>query len=165
MQVGTALRHARPADRTADSTDLAAALYGVVVYLHKHCNSDLFEAVGALELSLTQIKLLHCLDEAESELSLGAVAELVHVSLAAASRTVDDLVRRGFVERREDPEDRRMKRVQPTEEGRAVIRRLNAARLEGLEEFVQRLTPGERALLTDALSKLLERPDVAACRP
>ena len=58
-----------------------------------------------------------------------------------------------------------MKRVQPTEEGRAVIRRLNAARLEGLEEFVQRLTPGERALLTDALSKLLERPDVAACRP
>ncbi len=163
---GTPVRSGGTAAVTAAAeTALAADLYGVVIYLHKHCNSDLFEAVGALELSLTQIKLLHYLDEADSELRLGEAGELVHVSLPAASRMVDDLVRRGFVERREDAEDRRMKRVQPTEQGRAVIRRLNAARLEGLEEFVQGLTANERALLTKALSKLLERPDVAACRP
>jgi len=32
-----------------------------------------------------------------------------------------------------------MKRVSPTEAGRAVIRRLNAARLTGLEKFVRTL--------------------------
>ena len=65
---------------------------------------------GALELSLTQIKLLHHLEEATHELTLKQGAELVHVSLPAASRMVDDLVRRGFVGRHEDLEDRRMKR-------------------------------------------------------
>jgi DNA-binding MarR family transcriptional regulator len=136
-----------------------------VVFLHKNCNSDLFEAVGALDLTLTQIKLLHHLEDAEHERTLKELAELVLVSLPAASRTVDDLVRRGFVERHEDVEDRRMKRVSLTDNGRSVIRRLNAARLNGLEKFTQTLTDAERRKLSAALSKLLERDEVSACRP
>jgi DNA-binding MarR family transcriptional regulator len=150
---------------TPDKTDLASDLYALVVFLHKNCNSDLFAAVGALELTLTQIKLLHHLEDADRELTLKDLAELVLVSLPAASRTVDDLVRRGFVERHEDVEDRRMKRVRPTEAGLAVIRRLNGARLSGLEQFAETLTDAERRKLAAALSTLLERPDVAACRP
>jgi DNA-binding MarR family transcriptional regulator len=146
--------------------DLAADLYALVVYLHKNCNSDLFEAVGTLELSLTQIKLLHHLDDASSELTLKEAAESVHVSLPAASRMVDDLVRRGFVVRNEDAEDRRMKRVRLTDDGRAVIRRLNAARLIGFETFAQTLNPTEHEQLAQALATLLEqRPDLAECRP
>ena len=144
---------------------LAADLYALVVYLHKNCNSDLFEAVGALELTLTQIKLLHHLEDAERPLTLKHAAELVHVSLPAASRMVDELVRREFVERHEDAEDRRMKRVHLTDAGRAVIRRLNAARLAGLQQFVESLTDDERRKLAAALSTLLQRTDVAACRP
>jgi DNA-binding MarR family transcriptional regulator len=144
---------------------LAGELYALIVFLHKHCNSDLFEAMGALELSMTQIKLLHHLEDADRELTLKEAAELVLISLPAASRTVDDLVRRGFVIRHEDAEDRRMKRVSPTEAGRSVIRRLNAARLNGLEAFVMTLTEDERGALGAALSQLLRRPDLAACRP
>jgi DNA-binding MarR family transcriptional regulator len=150
---------------TPDKTNVASDLYALVVFLHKNCNSDLFEAVGALELTLTQIKLLHHLEDADHELTLKDLAGLVLVSLPAASRTVDDLVRRGFVERHEDVQDRRMKRVRATEAGRAVIRRLNSARLSGLEQFADTLTDAERRKLAAALSKLLERPDVAACRP
>ena len=141
---------------TPDKTDLASDLYALVVFLHKNCNSDLFEAVGALELTLTQIKLLHHLEDADRELTLKDLAELVLVSLPAASRTVDDLVRRGFVERHEDVQDRRMKRVRPTEAGLAVIRRLNGARLSGLEQFAETLTDAERRKLAAALSKLLD---------
>jgi DNA-binding MarR family transcriptional regulator len=144
---------------------LAADLYALVVHIHKNCNSDLFEAVGALDLSFTQIKLLHYLGDAEEELTLKQAAEAVHVSLPAASRMVDDLVRRGFVERREDPEDRRMKRVRVTESARAVIRRINAARLNGLEEFTRGLSDSERRALAGALDELLKRPEVAASRP
>jgi DNA-binding MarR family transcriptional regulator len=143
---------------------LANDLYAVVVYLHKNCNSDLFEAVGALELTLTQIKLLHHLDDTTSPLSLKVVAEMVHVSLPAASRTVDDLVRRGFACREEDTDDRRMKQVTITDAGRSVIHRLNAARLNGLQQFVDNLTDTERGALDGALEQLLLRPDVAACR-
>jgi DNA-binding MarR family transcriptional regulator len=146
-------------------TDLASELYAVVVYVHKHCTADLFEALGTLELTLTQVKLLHHLEEAERELTLKQAAELVLISLPAASRTVDDLVRRGFVMRHEDSEDRRMKRVSLTDEGRSVIRRLNAARLSGLQQFTETLTDTERRKLAGALTKLLEREDVAACLP
>jgi DNA-binding MarR family transcriptional regulator len=150
---------------TQTSSEFASDLYALVTYLHKNCNSALFEAVGALELTLTQIKLLHHLEEAEQPLTLKEGAKLVQISLPAASRTVDDLVRRGFAERHEDVEDRRMKRVSIADPGRAVIRRLNAARLSGLREFAETLTDAERDRVTAALSKLLERPDVAACRP
>ena len=145
--------------------DLAGDLYALIVFVHKNCNADLFEAVGALELSLSQIKLMHHLEDQPRELSLKEAAEVVHVSLPAASRMVDDLVRRGFALRREDEEDRRMKRVCLTDGGRTVIRRLNAARLSGLEQFTQTLTTAERRSLASALATLLEREDVAACRP
>ena len=55
--------------------------------------------------------------------------------------------------------------VRLTDAGRAVIRRLNAARLSGLEQFAQNLTDTERRALAGALSTLLGREDVAACRP
>ena len=164
MQVTSEERTA--AAGAAAASDLAADLYALVIYLHKNCNSDLFEAVGTLELTLTQIKLLHHLDDASSELTLKEAAESVHVSLPAASRMVDDLVRRGFVLRNEDAEDRRMKRVRLTDAGGAVIRRLNAARLIGFESFAQTLTGTEHEQLAQALATLLEqRPDLAACRP
>ncbi len=152
------------AEADAETKTLAADLYALVVHLHKNCNSDLFEAVGVLELTLTQIKLLHHLEDAERELTLKEGAELVHVSLPAASRLVEDLVRRGFVDRNEDAEDRRMKRVHLTDSGRSVIRQLNAARLTGLERFAHTLTKTERRALAHALSELLEREDIAACR-
>ena len=150
---------------TQIETDLAADLYAVIVYVHKNCTADLFEAVGTLELTITQIKLLHHLEEAARELTLKEASELVLLSLPAISRTVDDLVRRGFVERHEDTEDRRMKRVRLTDEGRAVSRRLNAARLTGLERFTETLTETERSTLATALQTLLQREDLAACRP
>ena len=149
----------------ASEKALAADLYALVVYLHKNCNSDLFEAVGTLELSLTQIKLLHNLEDAPHELTLKEAAGLVHVSLPAASRMVDDLVRRGLVKRHEDPQDRRMKRVSLTDSGRSVIRRLNAARLSGLEQFALSLSGEERRSLAQALDRLLARSEVADCRP
>lgn len=147
------------------TTALAGDLYALIAFVHRRCNSDLLEAVGALDLSLTQIKLLHYLQDAPRALTLKEAAELVQVSLPAASRLVDDLVRRGFVERHEDTEDRRMKRVELTEHGRWAIRRVNAARLTGLEDFAGTLAARERKLLAAALTELLKRQDVADCRP
>lgn len=144
---------------------LAGDLYALIVFLNKSCGADLFEAMGLLDLSITQVKLLHQLELAGRELTLKQAAERVLLSLPAASRTVDDLVRRGIVERHEDVEDRRMKRVSLTAKGRRVIRTVNEARLNGLEQFAQALDDDERRILGGALRKLLERGDLAVCRP
>jgi len=144
---------------------LARDLYALVVFLHKTCNADLFAAMGLLELTISQIKLLHQLEDATRELTLKEAAELVPLSLPAASRTVDDLVRRGIVQRHEDEADRRMKRISLTQAGRGVIRQVNAARMSGLEQFTKTLTEDERRQLAAALEALLARDDVAGCRP
>jgi DNA-binding MarR family transcriptional regulator len=153
-----------PASPPVPEAGLAGDLYAVVTHLHKNCTGDLLEALGLLDLNLSQSKLLHRLETAGRELSLGEVADSVGISLPTASRLVDDLVRRGLVERREDDSDRRLKRVGLTAPGRAALRRLNAARLNGLQEFTATLTDGERASLAPAVSTLLERPEIAACR-
>ncbi len=150
---------------TAATDGLAEDLYALLVFLNKSCSADLFEAMGLLDLSMTQLKLLHQLDLAGRELTLKQAAESVLLSLPAASRTVEDLVRRGIVERHEDLEDRRMKRVSLTPEGRRVIRTVNEARLNGLEQFTTTLNQDERRIFGEALTTLLGRDDVAACRP
>jgi DNA-binding MarR family transcriptional regulator len=144
---------------------LAGDLYALVVFLHKNCNADLFAAVGELDLSLTQVKMLHYLEDAERDLTVKDLAELVPVSLPAASRSVDELFRRGLVDRNEDTEDRRMKRVHVTDAGLAVTVRLNSARLSGLEQLTATLPSGDRDALTRALAVLMTREDIAACRP
>lgn len=158
-----------PAAATAQteqpSARLAADLYALVVYLHKNCTADLFEALGALDVTMSQTKLLQRLEHADGELTLKQAAEMLLLSLPAVSRAVDDLVRRGMVERHEDVEDRRMKRIRLTETGRALIGKLNGARLQGLEEFTTTLQADERDALVGALEQLLKRPDVAVCRP
>ncbi len=148
----------------ATPAELAQDLYALITFLHKSCQSDVFEAVGALELTITQIKVLHHLEHTVAPLSVKEAAELVSLSLPAASRAVDDLVRRGFVQRTEDLLDRRMKRVSITDQGLAAIRQINAARLSGLEQFGETLTAPERTKLLAALSKLLQRREIASCR-
>lgn len=153
------------ASKSTPANGLATDIYALIVYLHKQCNNDLFEAVGTLELSLTQIKLLGHLADVSGPISLKEAAEFVHVSLPAASRLVDDLVRRGMVERNEDAEDRRMKRVRLTGDGGAVVNRLNAARFRRLVQFVDTLSGEEHDQLAAALSTLMQREDIANCRP
>jgi DNA-binding MarR family transcriptional regulator len=155
----------QPSATSTQTGTLAADLYALVVFLHKNCNADFFEAMSALELTMTQLKLLHHLDGIEQPLTLKDAAERLPLSLPAASRTVEDLVQRGMIERHEDVDDRRMKRISLTDTGSAVIRRLNAARLSGLDLFTQTLTDDERGALAGALAQLLLRPDVAVCRP
>ena len=134
----------------------AGDLYALVVYLHKNCNADLFEAMGALELTMTQIKLLHQLERADARADAEGGRRALPLSLPAASRTVDDLVRRGMVERHEDVADRRMKRIRltdaralgdppaqrrPAQRPRAVHRDLDRRRASGARRSAVRAAP------------------------
>ncbi|KOX30814.1 MULTISPECIES: MarR family winged helix-turn-helix transcriptional regulator [unclassified Streptomyces] len=67
---------------------------------------------------------------------------------------VDRLEARGLVERRPAPEDRRVKLAVPTDEGRAVARRLRES-LDFAREPLGELTEVERALLRDLLKRML----------
>jgi DNA-binding MarR family transcriptional regulator len=149
----------------AASAGLARDLLAVMLYIHKHSGQDFYVLVEELDLTLTQLKALHVLDIAAEETSVKELGEGLGLSLPAASRTVDGLLRRGYLERREDDRDRRVKRVRLTSAGRDAVARLNEARLAGLEAFASTLSDTERDRLGGAIESLLAREEIRACRP
>ncbi len=101
-----------------------------------------------LDLGITQIKTLDVVSGCDSELSVKELSEHLGLSLPSASRTVEALLQRGWLERREDEHDRRVKRIRVTPGGRDVVARVNGVRLQGLERFAASLEPAQRAELS-----------------
>jgi DNA-binding MarR family transcriptional regulator len=137
--------------------DLAGELLSLWHYLMKGQSKTMFAILDELDLSMSHVKALGVLADCASELSVKEMSEELGLSLPGASRTVDALMRRGYLERREDDADRRMKRIGITPAGRDVARRILEARLEGLEQFTSSLTSEQRTRLMAALSDLPHR--------
>jgi DNA-binding MarR family transcriptional regulator len=133
---------------------LARELLALLHHVMKGGNEELFALLDELDLSITQIKTLHVLDASTEEVSVKELAERLGMSLPGTSRTVDGLLSRGWLERREDEQDRRMKRVRITDAGRETVRRLDTARLRSLQTYAGTLTPEQRAALLHALADL-----------
>jgi DNA-binding MarR family transcriptional regulator len=142
-------------------------------YFTHASDSDFVRQVDELDLSLTQLKLLSHLYElpepAQGEepapLSVKQVAEELGISLPAASRAIDPLVKRRLVARQEDPLDRRVKRVRLTSRGEAAVGRLLATRIAAAEAMLATFTDSEREKLADAFGEILARPEISRYCP
>jgi DNA-binding MarR family transcriptional regulator len=154
-----------PADRagSVDDRDLALRLGALMLCTLGSEGGAVIKAIDESGLSFPQMKALVTLaghDEPEPA-TVKQVAERLGLSLASASRAVDDLVKRALATRVEDPDDRRQRRVSLTADGQAVADELMAARLVGLEKFVASLRAAERRKLEAALEALLQRDEIA----
>ena len=138
----------------ATAEALATAMLDLWRLILAGSTRDLYRLLAEVDLSMTQLKMLHILMECEKQSSVKELAEELSMSLPNASRTIDGLLQRGLVERREDEHDRRVKRVGPTPAARALIERVDTARLNGLEAWAADLSPVQRTSLLDALSLL-----------
>ncbi len=116
----------------------------------------MFRLLGEVGLSFTQMKALFVLAERD-EATVGDLAAHLAMSLPAMSRSVDGLVQRGYVERRECPTDRRSKRLALLPQGREVLTRVTAARQAAMVAFAAELSDAERTALHAALLPIAER--------
>lgn len=87
-------------------------------------------------------------------LSLGGVARRLKADPPTMSGVVDGLVNAGYVERREDPNDRRKLRLYLTERARAIAGELELVQMECERAVVRDLTTGEVGTLKDLLGRL-----------
>lgn len=150
--------HASSASTEATPAALAAELLDLWRVIMKGSTREMYRLLAELDLSMTQLKMLHVLVESNTEISVKELGEALSMSLPNASRTVDALLQRGLVERREDEHDRRMKRVGANDKARELIDRVDTARLQGLEAWAAELSPVQRTALLDALSLLPKEP-------
>lgn len=162
MEVSTTSQKPSP-QQLSDDREFAMRLGTVMLHILNRSSGSAFAPIYKSGLSLGQTKTLLLLasEGDQHSLTVGDAAELLGVSLSCASRSVDGLVSAGLVERSEDPEDRRVRRLSLTPEGDELAVGFLTARLDGIEEFTSGLDDEERAALDSALSTLLKRDDLA----
>ncbi|QDQ98970.1 MarR family transcriptional regulator [Tomitella fengzijianii] len=86
----------------------------------------------------------------------GELAETLLSDPSTVSRHVAQLVDRGHLERRSDPDDRRASMIAVTESGRQAAERMRLRRNQRLGAVVGSWPEGERAELARLLGKLLD---------
>ena len=105
--------------------------------------------------SFAQINVLMSLYHKE-HCSVSDVGSQLGISNAAASQLVHGLVRQGYIERSEDPHDRRAKRLKLSPQGRALIEKGIAMRSRWLQELAEALTPEQTRHIIEALKLLTQ---------
>jgi DNA-binding MarR family transcriptional regulator len=140
----------------ASTQQLAALLNRLNHLVNRTAAPDMFRVLGEVDLSFTQLKALFHLQE-HPELTVKEIASRLGMSLPAVSRSVEGLVQRGLVERREHESDRRSRQIALLPQGRAVLERVMAAREAALVAFASDLSDAERDALHAALLPIVER--------
>jgi len=100
-------------------------------------------------ISSTHLHVLYLL-ETEGSMTMGRLAERLDVSLPNVTGIVDRMAERGFVERGNDPGDRRVVKVRATAGGREAVEEIDQVRRQALKSILTRLLPDQqrRALRT-----------------
>jgi DNA-binding MarR family transcriptional regulator len=124
------------------------------VFMHRSMR-DFKRFMEETGLSFSQINILMRLIHAKST-GVSEIGEELGVTNAAASQAVDRLVGLGLIERAEDPEDRRAKKLALTQKGRALIEKGIEARSKWVEGLTDTFTSDQQAMIISALTLLTE---------
>ena len=115
-------------------------------------------------LSLGEYEVLVRLSEApEHFVRMTDLAADLHLSPSGITRRVDGLVRRGLVERKPCPSDRRGSNAVMTDDGWHLLEAAAATHVRGVRaHFIDQLSARQIANLEAALSSVTIDPDAAA---
>lgn len=135
---------------TKTSSELAARLRLVVTRLSRQLRQR-----AEIGISPTQMSALAAI-ERHGSMTLGELAAHERVQPPSITAVVTRLEDQGLVERRPDPGDRRVARVEVTRDGHKLVARSRSRKDAELDRRLGALTDDERATLADATA-ILER--------
>jgi DNA-binding MarR family transcriptional regulator len=113
------------------------------------------EALAPLGIGPREFLLLRFVAASAGQ-SQQALAERLDVPASRMVALVDDLEERGLVERRPDPDDRRVRGLHPTRKGGEVLKRAAEVAIDYEQKLCSGLDEGERDTLIDLLQKIQE---------
>jgi DNA-binding MarR family transcriptional regulator len=109
-------------------------------------------------LSMHQMSVLFHLRHGK-DCGVSTIGEHLGVTNAAASQMIDRLVQNGFVERKEDPHDRRVKQLSLTQNGMAIVQEGINRRRRWIDELANELSIEDQYAVTSALKMVLYAAD------
>jgi len=111
---------------------------------------------SSLGITPAQSRLLRTLAHFGSPPRMADLADRLEVVPRAVTTLVDGLEASGKVRRVPDPTNRRVIRIEVTDEGRAALRALRGARRAAAEEILAPLTDEQREILGGLLGTLID---------
>ena len=106
-------------------------------------------------LSMPQFSILMQLHY-KGACGMSQISERFDVSAAAASQLVDKLVQAGYIERTEDPNDRRAKLLKLSTNGAKLVEDGTQERYRWMDELVKNLSADDKVKVSEALTILTE---------
>ncbi|MEU6537329.1 MarR family transcriptional regulator [Streptomyces sp. NPDC047000] len=116
-----------------------------------------------LGITPAQSRLLRTLAHYGSPPRMADLAERLEVVPRAVTTLVDGLEANGKVRRAPDPTNRRVIRIELTEDGRRALRELRGARRSAAEEILAPLTDEQRAVFGGLLDTLMDGDAARLC--
>lgn len=90
---------------------------------------------------------------------LAELADSVQIDRTTSFRTVKKLVAAGYLELQDDAQNRKIKRIYPTEKAQTIYPQLHDYETRKSQELLANLTPAEQAQLQRLLQKLQVKMD------
>lgn len=136
--------------------ELHEVLEEFLTRLMKLSEADGMDVLAELDLSFSQARLLFLLAKTAEPISIRTIATALKLSDAATGRNVDQLLKLGIVQRRENPEDRRVKLVSLTSRGEQLCIHHREAKRTTIKALMADLPPEQRENLHRALTDILD---------
>lgn len=145
------------ADKSTDSSESPALkLWVVLARAYLAIERKAAAHTAQHDLTLAEFGVLEALYH-KGPLLLGEVQRKLLISSAGITYVVDRLERKGFVERRPCPTDRRARYAALTRKGRSLIERVFPEHAQRLQQALSGLSPREQERATALLRKLGRR--------
>lgn len=154
----------RQVETTAEEKETAARVTALLRHLFLYDRGNQLRVIEESGLSMTQSKALlelGGLGQGTGSWQVSDLAATFGVSVPSMSRAVDCLVKKGLATRVEDPDDRRVRRVEITPAGKEFVDTLTAIRRTGMEAFASTLSAAQRRKLDAAVDSLMDREDIS----
>jgi len=113
-------------------------------------------SAGSLDDYTFLFRILTILAQAETPPTMSELSLDLEVPFSTATRIVDWLVRADFVERLNDPHDRRIVRVQIAENGRQLYQIGMEHNRQQIAHVLKHFTPNEQVQLLRLMNKLID---------
>lgn len=107
------------------------------------------------DLPVPQIRALHMIAH-RRRCAMGDLAERLGVAMSTATQLADRLEQRGWIQRVDDPEDRRVVRLALTPEGQGIVEQRRQQRRAQLQGALAGMPAEKREALIEGLRALVE---------
>lgn len=131
----------------------SAALWVVLARCYHSMAEFVEQSIASLDIGLSDFMILEALLH-KGPLSMSALCDAALLANASMTSAIDRLEARQFVQRTASSEDRRVKHIQLTSDGAALVKRLYARHLRDLDEVMAGIPLAHRIETRQTLKSL-----------